>query len=98
MSCLNATVSLLQDQISADSAQGDDTTAMGLLDQDRTLIHACDRDGMTPLHVAARRTRIELIAWLLGRRANVHKKDPRELTPLDHAVLGVDPRNKRGER
>jgi ankyrin repeat protein len=98
MSCSNATVSPLQDQISAAIAQGDDTTAMRLLDQDRTLIHACDRDGMTPLHVAARRNRIELIAWLLERRANVHKKDPRELTPLDHAVLGVDPRNKRGER
>jgi ankyrin repeat protein len=98
MSCANATVSPLQDQISAAIAQGDDTTAMQLLDQDRTLIHACDRDGMTPLHVAARRNRIELLAWLLERRANVHKKDPRELTPLDHAALGVDPRNQRGER
>ena len=98
MSCSNATVSPLQDQISAAIAQGDDTTAMQLLDQDRTLIHACDRDGMTPLHVAARRNRIELVAWLLERRANVHKKDPRELTPLDHAALGVDPRNKRRER
>jgi ankyrin repeat protein len=98
MSCLNATVSPVQDQISAAIAQGHDAAAMQLLDQDRTLIHACDRDGMTPLHVAARRCRIELVAWLLERRANVHKKDPRELTPLDQAALGVDPRNKRGER
>jgi ankyrin repeat protein len=88
----------VQDQISAAIAQGDDAAAMQLLDQDRTLIHACDRDGMTPLHVAARRCRIELVAWLLERRANVHKKDPHELTPLDQAALGVDPRNKRGER
>jgi ankyrin repeat protein len=98
MSCLNATVSPVQDQISAAIAQGDDAAAMQLLDQDRSLIHACDRDGMTPLHVAARRSRVELVAWLLERRANVHKKDPRELTPLDQAALGVDPRNKRGER
>jgi ankyrin repeat protein len=98
MSCLNATVSPVQDQISAAIAQGDDAAAMQLLDQDRTLIHACDHDGMTPLHVAARRCRIELVAWLLERRANVHKKDPHELTPLDQAALGVDPRNKRGER
>jgi ankyrin repeat protein len=98
MSCANATVSPLQDQISAAIAQGDDTTAMQLLDQDRTLIHACDHDGMTPLHVAARRNRVELVALLLERRANVHKKDPHELTPLDHAAMGVDPRNKRGER
>ena len=40
MSCSNATVSPMQDQISAAIAQGDDTTAMQLLDQDRTLIHA----------------------------------------------------------
>jgi ankyrin repeat protein len=98
MSCLNATVSPVQDQISAAIAQGDDAAAMQLLDQDRTLIHACDRDGMTSLHVAARRNRIELVAWLLERRANVHKKDPRELTPLDQAALGVGPRNQRGER
>ncbi|MDX6459896.1 MAG: hypothetical protein QOE55_3593 [Acidobacteriaceae bacterium] len=65
MSCLNATVSPVQDQISAAIAQGDDAAAMQLLDQDRTLIHACDHDGMTPLHVAARRCRIELVAWLL---------------------------------
>jgi ankyrin repeat protein len=98
MSCSNATVSPAQDQISSAIAQGDDTTAMQLLDQDRTLIHACDRDGMTPLHVAARRNRLELVTWLLERRANVHKKDPSELTPLDHAALGADPRNKRVER
>ncbi len=55
MSCSNATVSPAQDQISAAIAQGDDATAMRLLDEDRTLIQACDRDGMTPLHVAARR-------------------------------------------
>ncbi len=98
MSCSNATVSPMQDQISAAIAQGDDATAMQLLDQDRTLIHACDRDGLTPLHVAARRNRVELVAWLLQRRANVSKKDPSDLTPLDHASLGVNPRNDRAER
>jgi ankyrin repeat protein len=98
MSCSNATVSPTQDQISAAIAQGDDTTAMLLLDEDRTLIHACDRDGLTPLHVAAHRNRLELVAWLLERRGNVHKKDPSELTPLDHAALGANPRNKRAER
>jgi ankyrin repeat protein len=98
MSCSNATVSPMQDQISSAIARGDDTMAMQLLDQDRTLIHACDRDGMTPLHVAARRNRLELVTWLLERRANIRKKDPNELTPLDHAALGADPRNKHAER
>ena len=98
MSCSNATVSPAQDQISSAIAQGDDTTAMQLLDQDRTLIRACDRDGATPLHVAARRNRIELVRWLLERRADVRKKDPRDLTPLDHAALGASPQNKCAER
>ncbi len=98
MSCSNATVSPAQDEISAAIAQGDDATAVRLLDEDRTLIQACDRDGATPLHVAARRNRIELVAWLLERRANVRKKDPHDRTPLDHAALGAGPGNKRAER
>ena len=98
MSCSNATVSPAQDEISSAIVQGDDTTAIRLLDQDRTLIHACDRDGATPLHVAAHRNRIELVTWLLQRRANVRKKDPRDLTPLDHAALGANPQNKCAER
>jgi ankyrin repeat protein len=95
MSCPNATVSSIQDQINSAISRGDDVTAVQLLDDDRTLIHACDRDGATPLHVAARKSSVELVAWLLKRRANVHKKDPDGLTPLDHAALAADPRNDR---
>jgi ankyrin repeat protein len=98
MSCSNATVSPIQDQISSAISRGDDVTAMHLLEADRTLIQACDRDGATPLHVAARANRVELIAWLLQKRANVHKKDPNDLMSLDHAALGVDPRNDSAER
>jgi ankyrin repeat protein len=98
MSCPNATVSPIQDQVSSAISHGDDITAMHLLDDDRTLIQACDRDGASPLHVGARASRIELVAWLLERRANVHKKDSNGLTPLDHAALGADPRNDRAER
>jgi Ankyrin repeats (many copies) len=65
---------------------------------DRTLIQACDLDGATPLHVAARENRVELVAWLLKRRANVRKKDLRGLTPLDHAALAADPRNDGAQR
>jgi len=93
MSCLNATVSPLQDQISTAISHGNGKTAIQLLEADLSLIHACDRDGLTPLHLAARRNDVELVRWLLDRRANVRKKDPAELTPLDHAALGVDPRN-----
>lgn len=93
MSCSNATVSPVQDQISSAIRQGDGATAMRLLECDLSVLHACDRDGRTPLHVAARSNDVELVSWLLRRRANVHKKDPDGLTPLDHAALGADPRN-----
>jgi ankyrin repeat protein len=98
MSCPNATVSPIQDQISAAISRGDDRTAMQLLEADRTLIQACDRDGLTPLHVAARANSIALIEWLLAKRANVRKKDPNGLTPLDQAALGADTSNDRAER
>jgi ankyrin repeat protein len=98
MSCSNATVSPIQDQISSAISRGDDVTAIHLLEADRTLIQACDRDGSTPLHGAARANSVGLVAWLLERRANTGKKDPNGLTPLDHAALAADPRNDRAER
>jgi ankyrin repeat protein len=98
MSCSNATVSPIQDQISSAISRGDDATAIHLLESDHTLIHACDRNGITPLHAAAWANSMELVAWLLKRRANVGKKDPNGLTPLDHAALAADPRNDRAER
>lgn len=93
MSCLNATVSPAQDKISAAIARGDSGVAVRLLEADLSLLHACDRDGRTPLHLAARRNDAALVAWLLGQRANAGKKDPSGLTPLDYAALGADARN-----
>jgi ankyrin repeat protein len=98
MSCPNATISPIQDQITAAISQGDNQTAIRLLEADRSLVQACDRDGATPLHVAARENDVTLVAWLLERRANVRKKDRNDLTPLDHAAAAADPRNNRSER
>jgi ankyrin repeat protein len=98
MSCSNATVSPVQDQISVAIHQGDRTSAIRLLEADLSLLHACDRDGKTPLHIAASSNDIEMVLWLLKRRANVHKKDPDSLTPLDHGALAADPRNRCAER
>lgn len=98
MSCPNATISPVQDQITTAILQDDNLTAMRLLEADRSLIQACDRNGGTPLHIAAQKTNIELIDWLLKRRANVRKRDLRELTPLDRAAISADASNQHARR
>lgn len=97
MSCPNATVSPAQDQISLAILQGETAAAMQLLEEDLSLIQACDRDGASPLHIAAQQSNAELVAWLLERRANPHKKDQHGLTALDRAALAVDPRNQKAQ-
>jgi len=98
MSCPNATVSPVQDQISAAILQGDTVTAMRLLEDDRSLIQACDRNGATPLHLAAQVADVGLVAWLLERRANVHKQDMRDSTALDRAAQSAEPHNDYAQR
>ena len=98
MSCPNATVSPVQDEISAAIVRGDTGTAMGLLDGDRSLIQACDRHGATPLHLAAHVANLELVEWLLDRRANIRKQDLDGNTALDRAAWAVGPRNDREMR
>src|ERR1700723_1555638 len=53
MSCPNATVTPMQDEISGAILHGDTAMAKRLLEEDRSLIQACDRSGATPLHIAA---------------------------------------------
>lgn len=98
MSCPNATVSPVQDRITALILQGESAEAMRMLDADRSLIQACDRDGATVLHVAAQKHDLELIAWLLDRRAPVRKHDLHGFTALDRAALAADPRNRNAQR
>jgi ankyrin repeat protein len=101
MSCPNATVSPVQDQINRAIRSGDNGEAIRLLEADESLIRACDRDGATPLHAAAGETNEEMVAWLLSKRANVRKQDLNGLTPIDRAALAADPRgvpHNRGAR
>ena len=93
MSCPNATVSPVQDQINHAIRKGDNIVAIRLLEADESPILACDRDGATPLHAAAEEMNEEMVAWLLSRRANTRKQDLKGLTPLDRAALAADPRN-----
>jgi ankyrin repeat protein len=75
MSCPNATISPLQDRINAAISDGDNKLAIRLLEADRSLIHACDHEGATPLHIAAQEANEEMVAWLLNGRAKVDKRD-----------------------
>lgn len=93
MSCPNATVSPVQEQINDAIRKGDNNAAIRLLEADESLIRACDREGGTPLHVAAEETNQEMVAWLLSRDANPRKQDIQGFTPLDRAALAADPRN-----
>jgi ankyrin repeat protein len=98
LSCPNATVSPLQEQINNAIREGDASAAIRLLEMDESLIRACDLDGGTPLHVAAEETNQEMVAWLLSRGANARKQDTKGLTPMDRAALAADPRNKVAEQ
>lgn len=94
MSCPNATISPEQNQINTAIFQGDIETATRLLDADRSLIHACDQNGATPLHIATEEANAELVSWLLERGADIRKQDLNGLTALDRAALAADPRNQ----
>lgn len=93
MSCPNATISPAQDQITSAIRHDDTQTAISLLSADLSLIHACDREGASPLHLAAEEGNLELLEWLLARRANARKQDLRARTPLDRAALAGRPEN-----
>jgi len=98
MSCPNAAVSPLQDQINEAIREGDNGAAIRLLEADGSPVHACDRAGGTPLHAAAQETNEQMVAWLLSRGANVRKRDIQGLTPLDRAARAADPRNDHAQR
>ena len=95
MSCPNATVSPVQEQINAAIAQGDNAAAIRLLEADKSLIQACDRDGSTPLHIAAEEGNRKMVEWLLNRHAEVGKQDVRGWSALDRAALATASANGR---
>ena len=90
MSCPNATVSAVQDLLNDAIKRGDEAEVIALVEADPSLIKACDREGGTPLHIAAGALNERLVAGLLERGANVWKTDVKGLLPMDRAILAGD--------
>jgi len=98
VSCPNSTISPAQDQINSAIVNGDNETAMRLLNEDPFLLNACDRSGATPLHIAAEETDAELVEWLLKKGASARNQDLSGLTALDRAALAAHPQNQSAQR
>jgi ankyrin repeat protein len=96
MSCPNATVSPVQDRINDAIRGGEVSEAIRLLEADASLLHACDRTGGSPLHTAAAVLDVEMVRWLVDRRADARKVNLSGQTPLDLAVQAVRWRNRAG--
>ena len=65
---------------------GDLTSVRVLLEKQPALINAKNKDGQTPLHIAATNGRKEVVELLLEKGADVNAKDNYEGTPLHWAA------------
>jgi ankyrin repeat protein len=72
--------------------RGDEDRALAMLQADPALVHACQRDGWTPLHAAAGVLSERVVAWLLQHGADVNRRGPGDRTPLDLASQAGLPR------
>ena len=73
------------DGLSEAIRSGDEARAFAMLESEPALVHACDRKGRTPLHMAAAALNQRLAAWLLDHGAQVNHHGPGDRTPLDAA-------------
>jgi ankyrin repeat protein len=66
--------------------RGDEAHALAMLQGDPALLQTPNRNGWTPLHLAAAVRSERVTAWLLAHGAEVNRRGPRDRTPLDQAV------------
>jgi ankyrin repeat protein len=74
------------DELAEAIAKGNEERALAMLESQPALAHACNRNGWTPLHVAAAARSEALVRWLVAHGADVNRRGPRDRTPLDRAV------------
>lgn len=96
-----ATVSSTTDELLKAISQARNDDALRLLENDLTLVGACNRFGATPLHIAAWAQNIEMQTWLLDHGARVDAEAQFDVplgdgtpnvpgkTPLDYAAIGA---------
>jgi ankyrin repeat protein len=94
MSASDAKVTTAQDDLTGAIANGDHARAIAMLEADPSLVHYCDREGWTPLHVASAVRSPELIAWLLDHGASPNRNGKDARTPLDLAAAARGPIRK----
>lgn len=91
MSAPQANVTSAQDALSETIADEDVAAAIATLEADPKLAYASDREGWTPLHIAAAVRSPELVAWLVEHGADVNGRGKDGRTPLDLAAAGRRP-------
>jgi ankyrin repeat protein len=88
MSPSGAAVTSSQDELSEAITLGDEARAIAMLGADRSVVDACDREGWTPLHVAAAVRSTELVRWLVEHGSDVNQPVKDGRMPLDLAAGG----------
>src|SRR5262249_7635968 len=70
-------------------AKGRTAEAIALMEADPALVGACDRQGVTPLHLAARKHDPALVGWFLDHGALVDARNVEGKTPLGFAAIAA---------
>lgn len=69
-------------QIHDAAENGDLNTVKALIQKDKTLINAPDREGKTPLHYAAAKGHLHIVEWLVMHGADVNARNSSGITPM----------------
>jgi ankyrin repeat protein len=83
---LNTVAAPAPDKLFDAISRGDNAAAIAMLEAEPAAMHSCNRDGWTPLQVAAESLNEQLVEWLLQRGADVNRRGPGGRTALNLAA------------
>ncbi|MGE0133315.1 MAG: ankyrin repeat domain-containing protein [Blastocatellales bacterium] len=93
---LDAAATSTPDELCEAIGRGDEARAIAMLEADPSLTHTNNRDGWTPLHVAAGALNERLAQYLLERGADATRRGKDDQTPMDMAATGSGRRKAGG--